>query len=33
MIEVINDLISKVEAKSCKKAIKVHYDRLKKYTT
>ena len=33
IVEIINNLIFKVEDKKTKKAIKVHYDRLKKYET
>ena len=33
IVEVINDLNFKVEYKKTRKAIKVHYDRLKKYKT
>ena len=33
IVEIINNLIFKVEDKKTKKAIKVHYDRLQKYKT
>ena len=33
IVEIINDLNFKVEDKKTRKAIKVHYDRLKKYKT
>ena len=33
IVDIINNLIFKVEDKKTKKAMKVHYDRLEKYKT